>query len=84
MSYHLRIEKKASKTIESFPKHVIENILSALEELKDNPRCHGSKKLSGRDGYRYRVGNYRILYLIDDHHKEVVVYTILHRKEVYR
>lgn len=84
MSYTLHIEKKVSRQIEKFPKNIIGKILEAFDKLQMDPRCLGSKKLQGRDGYRFRVGDYRILYLIDDRNHEVVVYTILHRKDVYR
>ena len=84
MNYTLHIEKKASRQIEKLSKDTIKKVLEALEKLQDDPRCIGSKKLHDRDGYRFRVGNYRILYLIDDRNHEVLVYTILHRKDVYR
>lgn len=84
MKYTLHIEKKASRQVERLPKDIIKKILTALDKLQDDPRCIGSKKLQGRDGYRFRAGAYRILYLIDDRNHEVLVYTVLHRKDVYR
>lgn len=84
MTYVVRVDKKASKQIENLPKAIIKRIVMALESLADNPRCPGVKKLEARDGYRYRVGDYRILYLIDDFHHEVVVYSVMHRRDVYR
>jgi mRNA interferase RelE/StbE len=41
-----------------------------------NPRPHGSKKLTEKEGYRIRAGDYRILYTIDDETKTVVIYRI--------
>lgn len=84
ISYRVRLDKKASKQIEKFSSAVAKRIVTALDDLSRNPRCMGSKKLEARDGYRYRVGDYRILYLIDDYHHEVVVYKVMHRREVYR
>jgi len=52
--------------------------------LADNPRPQGVVKLSGREGWRIRVGDYRVIYTIDDAHKEVVIYAIGHRREIYR
>jgi mRNA interferase RelE/StbE len=64
-------------------------LLSRFEEiilgLYDEPRPHNSKKLSGGGSrWRIRIGDYRILYEIDDSRKIVKVYRIAHRKEVYR
>lgn len=44
--------------------------------MTDNPRPYGSKKLTEKEGYRIRVGDYRILYTIDDEAKVIVVYRI--------
>lgn len=52
--------------------------------LKVNPRPVGCKKLTNEEGYRIRVGNYRILYTIDDTNSSVNIYKIAHRKDVYR
>ena len=52
--------------------------------LKDNPRPVGCKKLTNEEGYRIRVGNYRILYKIDDKNFSINIYKITHRKDVYR
>jgi len=79
------IEEKAKKDIRSLPPKDIASIISRLSELAKNPRPRQSKKLIGSDeDYRLRVGNYRILYTIDDKEKVVVIYRIRHRKEVYR
>ena len=52
--------------------------------LADNPRPHGVVKLSGREAWRIRVGDFRVIYTIDDTRKEVVIYAIGHRREIYR
>jgi mRNA interferase RelE/StbE len=52
--------------------------------LSDNPRHSGSKKLTAREGYRIRVGDYRVLYKIDDNAKVVTVYRVKARGDVYR
>lgn len=51
--------------------------------LEENPRPRGIKKLSGRDEYRLRVGDYRILYTIDDENHTVTIIAVGHRREVY-
>lgn len=57
----------------------------AIPPLTTNPRPYGSKKLTEKEGYRIRVGDYRILYTIDDEAKVVVVYRIkIKGKSTYR
>ena len=49
------------------------------------PGLNGSEKLAGyADRYRIRQGSYRIIYLIDDEHREITIFKIGHRKDVYR
>jgi mRNA interferase RelE/StbE len=55
-----------------------------LTNLCQNPRPSGCEKLAGTDGWRIRVGDYRILYAIDDKIKLVTIYDSDHRREVYR
>ena len=52
--------------------------------LGDNPRQRGAKKLTGLEEYSLRVGDYRILYTIDDRDSEVAIRAIRHRREAYR
>ena len=52
--------------------------------LIENPRPKISKKLKGKDSYRLRIGDYRIVYNIDDKNKTITVFRIRHRKDVYR
>jgi mRNA interferase RelE/StbE len=52
--------------------------------LADNPRPSGVMKLSGREAWRIRIGDYRVIYTIDDAKKEAVIYAIGHRREIYR
>ena len=51
--------------------------------LGDNPRHRGIKKLSGREEYRLRVGDYRVLYIVDDVNRIVTIVAVGHRREVY-
>jgi mRNA interferase RelE/StbE len=54
-----------------------------IKSLEDNPRPEWSKKLSGREEYRARQGNYRILYVIEDTIKVVQVTKVRHRRNIY-
>ena len=59
-------------------------VSSALVGLGSNPRPHGSIKLTAQEGYRLRVGSYRVLYRIDDGAGMVFVYRVKHRREAYQ
>ncbi|HZL13262.1 MAG TPA: type II toxin-antitoxin system RelE/ParE family toxin [Verrucomicrobiae bacterium] len=52
--------------------------------LENSPRPSNVVKLSGREAWRIRVGDYRILYTIDDVKRQIVVFAIGHRREIYR
>lgn len=84
MSYLVIIENRAQKEYKKISHPFVKNILSHISALEHNPRPFGSKKLTGsKDGYRIRIGDYRVLYTIDDGNKVVTIYRIRHRKEAY-
>ncbi|MDZ7744516.1 MAG: type II toxin-antitoxin system RelE/ParE family toxin [Candidatus Saccharibacteria bacterium] len=72
------------KDLPKIPKNDVRKIMSRIESLGENPRPDWSKKLSGREEYRARSGNYRILYVIDDGIKIVQVTKVRDRKKVYK
>jgi mRNA interferase RelE/StbE len=84
MMYTVFIERYAQKQILKLDKKAIPVIKSAIAGLADNPRPHGYKKLKGEDAYRIRVGDYRIIYEIDDDKIIVTVVSVGHRKDIYK
>jgi mRNA interferase RelE/StbE len=84
MNYTIQISKQAEKKIERIPNPFYKKIKQAILSLSNNPRPHGYIKLQGREGYRIRVGDYRIIYDIDDTSISVFVITVMNRKDVYR
>jgi mRNA interferase RelE/StbE len=84
MSYLVKLRRSAEKELDSLPEKLHNRIVSALSALKENPLPIGVKKLQGREGYRIRIGSYRVLYVIDKSKKVVDVFSIADRKEVYR
>ena len=84
MAYVVLLKRSAEKELDRLPAKLHDRIVKRLLALIENPRPTGSKKLQGQEGYRVRVGAYRILYLVDDSEKQVEVFSIAHRKEVYR
>ena len=82
--YGLRHDRRVLKDLRSIPQRDIAHILTAVETLKQQPRRHGVEKLVGVEGYRLRVGHYRILFTIDDAARLISIYRIKHRREAYR
>lgn len=83
MPYQITIKKSAIKALEKINEPFYTHIKEAIYQLADNPRPQGCKKLKGRDGYRIRVSDYRIIYDIYDSQLIVDVIDLGHRKDVY-
>jgi mRNA interferase RelE/StbE len=83
MAYKVIIKKKAIKTLESINEPYYSNIKSAIISLANEPRPIGYIKLKGRDGYRIRVADYRIIYEIQDDILLVEIIDLGHRKNIY-
>ena len=82
--YTVVLSKNAQKQLDKLSNQIANPIINAIIELENNPRPHGFKKLKGRDGYRIRVGNYRIIYNIIENELIIDVITLGHRKEIYK
>ena len=78
------ITKKARKQLDKIPANIQEKIISKVLALKDQPIGAQSKKLTNQPGYRLKIGDYRVLYLIDFELNKIIVSRIKHRKDVYR
>ena len=62
----------------------VKNIIDGIMSLAETPRPLGSRKLASRSELRIRIGDYRVLYSIDDMRRTVTILVIAHRREVYR
>ena len=82
--YEILISPAAEKDYKKIPAKEIERINNTIDSLAGNPRPAGYKKLKGRNAYRVRTGNYRIIYEIEEKSLHVFVIRIRDRKEVYR
>jgi len=82
--YSVFILPSAQKEILRLPKSIQDRILKAISSLGENPRPSGCKKLLGSDAWRVRVGEYRIVYSIEDGVLRIEVIRVAHRKDVYR
>ena len=82
--FDLVFKESVSKDLKELPKQDVQRILERIDALRDEPRPQGSVKLSGKEYYRVRQGNYRIIYAIQDSQLVVIVIKVGHRREVYR
>jgi mRNA interferase RelE/StbE len=82
--YTVRLKPRAEKDLDRLPIKMARRIWRDLLELEIDPHPQGSVKLKDREGYRIRIGDYRVVYLINDEEKVVEVVRIAHRREVYR
>jgi mRNA interferase RelE/StbE len=84
VSWTVEVQRPAEKELAALPLQARERVASALRAMEDDPFPHGVKKLKARDGYRGRVGDYRILFTVNRAARLVRVGAIGHRKDVYR
>lgn len=83
--YKLVIQKSARKELDKIPDLFFVKIDKAILALRENPYPFPqSKKLKDEDKHRLRVGDFRVIYTVDDTHKVITIYRIRHRKDVYR
>jgi len=82
--YKIRIKKSAEKELSKIPEKELLKILDIIKSLSNDPHPTGSIKLTNQEKYRVRVGNYRILYQIEDNIRTVFVVKVGHRKDIYR
>ncbi|MBU0569964.1 type II toxin-antitoxin system RelE/ParE family toxin [Patescibacteria group bacterium] len=80
----LFVSKTASKQLLKMPHNIREKIEIEVEKLSGNPYSQKTRKLSGRSGYRLRIGDYRVLYSINNKPKRITILSVQHRKDAYR
>lgn len=82
--YSITFAKSARKELEALSNPLIKRIFSRIEALADSPRPSGCKKLKGsEDLWRIRIGDYRVVYSIDDNGQVVDVIAVRHRSQAY-
>lgn len=81
--YEIYFSAAGARDYKKLPDDIVPGINEAIDTLEDNPRPRGCTKLKKRDAFRICVGNYRIIYEINDKKITVLVVRIRHRKEVY-
>lgn len=84
IKYEITLASSAEKEINSLPESVQKRVEKAIDSLKSNPRPRGTAKLKSKeDLYRIRVGDYRIIYVVDDKKHLVDVSYVRHRSKAY-
>lgn len=85
MSYAVELTATAEKALRKLDKPIRRRVLAALDQLADNPRPVGCRKLTGTTTWRIRAAkDWRILYEIHDDHLVVLVIDLAHRSQAYK
>ncbi len=83
--YRILLERAAERDLRRLPTDVHDRIIRAIQGLRGNPRPPGCRKLIGTENdWRIRVGDYRVVYDVDDTARVIRVNRVRHRREVYR
>jgi mRNA interferase RelE/StbE len=83
--YKLTIKKSARKELDNLPDQIFLKVDKSMLSLKDNPFPYPqAKKLKGENKCRLRIGDYRVIYSIDEDQKTITIYRVRHRRDVYR
>lgn len=84
-SYTISLASSAERDLRKVDHQVLSRISPVIDSLADEPRPTGCRKLTGSlHTYRIRIGDYRVIYSVDDDSREVVVQRVRHRKDAYR
>lgn len=84
MHYEIQFKSSAWKAFQKFQGEARARLTEAIWELGEDPRPPGAVKLKGRDFYRIRVGDYRVIYEIREQALVVLIIKVAHRRDVYR
>ena len=83
MAYQVEFTAAAHRQFRKLSPEVQRRLAPAIDSLAEDPRPASAKKLSGVELLRIRVGNYRVIYVLDDGKLTVLVVRLGHRREVY-
>lgn len=82
-SYEVHTLPSVERDLRRMDRRMVSRAVARIRSLGDNPRPPGCLKLTDREGYRMRVGVYRVLYLVDDARRRVTVVGVKHRSDAY-
>jgi mRNA interferase RelE/StbE len=85
MGYSIEYAPAALRQLKKLPSQFIKGILRKIEVLSEDPESGKVKKLTGTvNEYRLRVGNHRVIYVVDDSRSAIIVTKVAHRRDIYR
>jgi Cytotoxic translational repressor of toxin-antitoxin stability system len=85
MAYRVLLRRSAAHELANLPQPIRRRVARAIDALASDPRPPGAKLLTGPDRiWRLRIGDYRILYRVDDELVQVLVIRVRHRSDAYR
>jgi mRNA interferase RelE/StbE len=86
LTYRVEMESRATRDLRALPNQVLRRVDTTILALQSNPIPQGAVRVRGRvgEGWRVRVGDYRVLYTVDPEQMVVRIYRIRHRGEAYR
>jgi len=84
VSYQVVVARSADRELQTLPAEIHQRLAASLLRLEANPRPRGARKLAHGSGWRLRVGDYRVLFTVDDEARVVTVYAVGHRRDIYR
>jgi mRNA interferase RelE/StbE len=82
--YETLIERTAEKDLSTLPPQTAQRIAKVILRLKNNPRRNARKITGSENDWRFRIGDYRVIYEIDDKKRVIRIFRIKHRKDAYR
>ena len=83
--YEVYLERAAERDLKQLSKENFYRIISPIKSLIENPRPHGCRKITGsKSDWRIRVGDFRVIYEIDDKERAIRVMRVRHRRSAYR
>jgi len=84
VSYRIDLVRSAERELRALPAVIYRRVVARLLRPSEEARPRGSRKLSHGPGWRLRVGDYRVLYTVDDEARVVTIYAVGHRRDIYR
>ncbi len=83
--YEVYLERAAENDLKRLPASTFDRIVPQIKTLSENPRPSGCRKIAGsKSDWRIRIGDYRVLYEMNDKTKVVRVMRVRHRRQAYR
>jgi mRNA interferase RelE/StbE len=84
-SYTISLASSVGSDLKKVDRQAVPRIIAAIDALAEEPRPTGCRKLAGSlHTYRIRIGDYRVIYSVDDGSRDIVIERVRHRKDAYR